>query len=53
LTLTDREHRALPLYLAAVPMYLASLAGYTPDPSARIKEEVQSLKIARWVIDNS
>lgn len=46
------ERRALGPYLAAIPMYLAAIASYAPDPSDRIKQETRSLEIARWVLDH-
>lgn len=50
--LEDIERRALGAYLAAVPMYFAAIASYTPDPCDRIKQEIRSLEIARWVLDH-
>jgi Ser/Thr protein kinase RdoA (MazF antagonist) len=51
--LEDIERRALGAYVAAVPMYLAAIASYTPDPCDRIKQEIRSLEIARWVLDHA
>jgi Ser/Thr protein kinase RdoA (MazF antagonist) len=51
-TLSPLERRAIGPYLAAVPMYLASISSYTPDPCDRIKEEEHSLTIARWILDD-
>ncbi|HEX2850281.1 MAG TPA: phosphotransferase [Acidimicrobiales bacterium] len=48
--LDDRERSALPAYLAAVPLYLAGVAGYTPDPVATLRGEEASLRIAEWVL---
>ena len=45
------ERRALGPFLATIPMYFAAIASYTPDPSDRIKQEIRSLEIARWVLD--
>jgi Ser/Thr protein kinase RdoA (MazF antagonist) len=50
-TILDLERRALAPLLAAIPMYLAAIASHTPDPSHRIKQEIRSLEIARWVLD--
>jgi Ser/Thr protein kinase RdoA (MazF antagonist) len=50
--LDDLERRALGPYLAMVPMYLASISSYTPEPCDRIKQERRSLEIARWVLDH-
>ena len=47
----DIERKALGAYLAAVPIYFAAIASYTPDPCDRIKQEVRSLEIARWVLE--
>jgi len=51
-TLDDLERRALGPYLAAVPAYLAAISSYTPDPAARIRDEVTSLQIARWILEH-
>src|SRR5205807_743631 len=45
------ERRALGPLLATIPMYFAAVASYTPDPSDRIKQEIRSLEIARWVLE--
>ena len=50
--LTELERRSIGPYLAAVPMYLAAISSYTPDPCDRIKQEIRSLDIARWVLDH-
>jgi Ser/Thr protein kinase RdoA (MazF antagonist) len=50
-TISQLERRALAPLLAAIPMYFVAIASYTPDPSDRIKQEIQSLEIARWVLD--
>lgn len=49
--ISELERRALAPLLAAIPLYLAAIASYTPDPSDRIKQEIRSLEIARWVLD--
>jgi Ser/Thr protein kinase RdoA (MazF antagonist) len=49
--ISPRERRAVAPLLAAIPMYFAAIASYTPDPTDRIKQEVRSLEIARWVLD--
>ena len=49
-TLTSLERRALWPYLASVPLYLASIAGHTPDPAARILVERPFLAIAEWLL---
>lgn len=46
------ERRALGPYLASVPLYLAAVAGYTPDPVATLRGEVGFLRIAEWVLAN-
>lgn len=50
-TISPLERRALAPLLAAIPMYFVAIASYTPDPSDRVKQEIQSLAIARWVLD--
>lgn len=50
--LSDDERRAIGPYLAAIPLYFAAIASYTPDPAARIRQEVRSLEISRWVLDH-
>lgn len=50
--LSDLERTAIGPYLATVPLYLAAISSYTPDPCDRIKQEVRSLEIARWVLDH-
>jgi Ser/Thr protein kinase RdoA (MazF antagonist) len=49
-TLTGLERRALGPYVAAVPLYLASVAAFTPDPVATIRGETPMLRIAEWVL---
>lgn len=51
--LEPQERRALLPYLASVPLYLASISSYTPDPAARIKEESSFLAIAEWALRNA
>lgn len=51
--LSDVELRALPGYVAAVPMYHVAIAGYTADPVAKLHEEarrVSFLRIAEWLL---
>ena len=50
-TISERERRAVVPLLAAIPMYFAAIASYTPDPGERIKQETRSLEIARWVLE--
>jgi Ser/Thr protein kinase RdoA (MazF antagonist) len=49
--ISQLERRALAPLLAAIPMYFVAIASYTPDPSDRVKQEIQSLEIARWVLE--
>ncbi|GAA5011470.1 phosphotransferase enzyme family protein [Actinopolymorpha pittospori] len=52
-TLSDAERRALPAYVAAVPMYHVAVAGYTADPVAKLHEEAgrrSFLRIAKWLL---
>jgi len=50
--LTAVERSALGPYLAAVPLYLAAIAGDTPDPSEHLRGERPFLRIAEWVLLN-
>jgi Ser/Thr protein kinase RdoA (MazF antagonist) len=45
------ERDALDPYLAAVPLYLAAIAGRVADPVAHLAEEAPFVDIAAWVID--
>ena len=47
------ERAALLPYLAAVPLYLAAVAGYTPDPVATLRGERPSLEIAEGVLSGT
>jgi Ser/Thr protein kinase RdoA (MazF antagonist) len=49
-TLDPLERRALGPLVAAVPLYLASVAAFTPDPRATVKGETPLLRIAEWVL---
>jgi len=51
-TLSPIERRALGPYMAAVPLYLASISGFIPDPVRRLLEERPFLRIAEWVLAN-
>ena len=46
------EVDALGPYLAAVPLYLASIASHTPDPAAHVRGELPFIDIAEWVLRN-
>lgn len=50
--LTPIEWSALGAYIAAVPLYLAAIAGETPDPAAQLRGEVPFLRIAEWLLVN-
>ncbi len=50
--LTPLERRALGPYVATVPMYHSALAGYDPDPIAKLRDETGFLRIASWLLDN-
>ena len=50
-TISRQEWRAVAPLLAAIPMYFAAISSYTPDPCDRIKQEIRSLDIARWVLE--
>jgi Ser/Thr protein kinase RdoA (MazF antagonist) len=51
-SLTPTERRALIPYTAAVPLYLAAIAGYVDDPVAHLHDEdrLQFLRIAEWLL---
>jgi Ser/Thr protein kinase RdoA (MazF antagonist) len=51
--LLDVEHQALIPYAAAVPLYLAAVAGYTPDPVATLLGEVPSLAVAAGLLGDT
>jgi Ser/Thr protein kinase RdoA (MazF antagonist) len=50
--LTGTERRALAPYVAAVPLYLAAIAGFTADPVAHLRHEgrLAFLRIAEWLL---
>jgi Ser/Thr protein kinase RdoA (MazF antagonist) len=50
--LTAVERRAVAPYIAAVPLYLAALAGYTTDPVTHLRDETRQtfLRIAEWLL---
>jgi hypothetical protein len=50
--LTDEEVAAIDPYLAAVPLYLAAVAGFTSDPVATFAGGQHFLGIADWVLEN-
>lgn len=50
--LEPKEREALFPYLAAVPLYLASISGFTPDPLGHLLEHGSSLDIAEWILSN-
>jgi Ser/Thr protein kinase RdoA (MazF antagonist) len=50
--LSSLERRALGPYVAAVPLYLASVAGFTPDPIRTLVGERPLLRVAEWVLDH-
>jgi Ser/Thr protein kinase RdoA (MazF antagonist) len=51
-TLTPAERRALAPYAAAVPLYLAAIAGFMPDPVAHLRDPTRQtfLRIADWLL---
>jgi Ser/Thr protein kinase RdoA (MazF antagonist) len=51
-TLAVKERRALAPYIAAVPLYLAALAGYTNDPVAHLRDQTRRtfLRIGEWLL---
>jgi hypothetical protein len=52
--LVEAERRALGPYVAAVPIYLAALAGHVEDPIAHLRNQTRLtfLRIAEWLLDN-
>jgi Ser/Thr protein kinase RdoA (MazF antagonist) len=50
--LTAIERRALGPYTAAVPLYLAAVAGYTPDPARLLEGDASFVRIAEWILAN-
>ena len=50
--LRDTERRALTGYVAAVPLYMAAIAGFTPHPSDMLRGDVAFLDIAEWALTN-
>jgi Ser/Thr protein kinase RdoA (MazF antagonist) len=52
--LADSERRALAPYTAAVPLYLAAIAGYMDDPVGHLRDETRQafLRIADWLLAN-
>ena len=51
---TAAERRALPAHTAAVPLYLAAIAGYVDDPIAHLHDETRLtfLRIAEWLLEH-
>jgi aminoglycoside phosphotransferase (APT) family kinase protein len=50
--LEPTERLALLPYLAAVPLYLAAISGYTSNPLEHLLELASSIDIAEWVLSN-
>jgi Ser/Thr protein kinase RdoA (MazF antagonist) len=46
------ERQALVPYLAAVPLALACVAGFTPTPVANLRDQQPFVAIAEWVLAN-
>ncbi|MBE1609982.1 phosphotransferase [Actinopolymorpha pittospori] len=53
-TLTELERRALPAYIAAVPLYEPAIAGYARNPVKKLHDQALTrfLRIAAWVLAN-
>ena len=51
-SLSASERRAIGPYAAAVPLYLAAIAGFMPDPVAHLRDETRQtfLRIAEWLL---
>jgi Ser/Thr protein kinase RdoA (MazF antagonist) len=52
-SVSEHERRALAGYVAAVPLYMAAVAGFTPEPGDTLRGEIPFLRIAEWVLTNS
>jgi Ser/Thr protein kinase RdoA (MazF antagonist) len=52
ISLREVEHRALAPYVAAVPLYLAALAGFTSNPVTHLRDETRQtfLRIGEWLL---
>ncbi len=52
--LTATERRALPAYLAAIPLYSPSIAGYLANPAGNLTdaEDLAFIDISDWVLAN-
>jgi aminoglycoside phosphotransferase (APT) family kinase protein len=48
----DLERRAFYPYVASVPLYMAAVAGYTPNPGTTLRGEIPFLRIADWVLSH-
>lgn len=46
------ERRALAGYIAAVPLYMAAIAGFTPSPAEMLRADIKFFEIAEWVLTN-
>ena len=53
-SLTPAEWRALAPYTAAVPLYLAAIACFVPDPVGHLRNETRLtfLRIAEWLLEH-
>jgi hypothetical protein len=49
--LTELERECVGPYTAAVPLYLASIAGHTPDPVRHLLRERPFIAIAEWLLN--
>jgi Ser/Thr protein kinase RdoA (MazF antagonist) len=50
--LSGLERRSLGPYLAAVPLYLAAISGFTNNPSVHLIGNEPFIRIAQWVLNN-
>jgi hypothetical protein len=50
--LTGAERGALPAYAAAVPLFQATVAGFTRDPVGALRDDVRRpfLRLAGWLL---
>lgn len=48
--LSEVERSCLGAYTAAVPLYLAAISGFMPDPVAHLRDNERFLRIAEWIL---
>jgi len=50
--LTATERSALAPYTAAVPLYAASLDGFSNDPARQLRSRLPFLRLSEWLLDH-